>query len=578
MNSGDELRTDAPESEDESSGDDDSNSPERCGTLQKWTNYIHGWQDRYFVLKDGCLSYFKEKAEVATGSRGSISLAKALVKENEFDELRFDIGINDSIWYCRAKDREERKSWLDAIELHKNDSGIGSTLSRNGSMFSLNSISSGNLGNGSSFKNKRNKAQELKTLTSEIETLRNLSNQLMGKLENHLANTSLQKSDGDLSSCHEYDVSLFRADCLTFRTTTDHLLELAHQCVEVSLAQDDKLRARYERELEKRKKFEEFWKTSQRRGIDGPDLQEGPHSTLTDENWFDAVDVVLDDLDKESQKQEINWQNSLNTVKVPLTYGTQRTRHRFSEACDTYVKENLKYAFSSTDLDNDGWELMHSEGEMRVYRKEVEIDGVVCDPLKATHQVDGITAEEMCRWFYDPDYKMEWEGHLLDKVKVLEILSPDTAIIQSVMKRVWPSAQRDMVYLSHIRHVSAFERENNQNDTWIVCNYSVDHPDGHLGRGVVRCNLRSSMVCQTTLKQELPNSTPETRYSREKVACKVWYTADVNPGGWAPAKVLRQIYKHEYPKFLTKFGSYVYSKSEPLNPLVTIPMSLCSNE
>lgn len=31
----------------------------------------------------------------------------------------------------------------------------------------------------------------------------------------------------------------------------------------------------------------------------------------------------------------------------------------------------------------------------------------------------------------------------------------------------------------------------------------------------------------------------------------------VNPGGWAPASVLRAVYKREYPKFLKRFTSYV---------------------
>lgn len=29
------------------------------GYLSKWTNYIHGWQPRFIVLKDGTLSYYK---------------------------------------------------------------------------------------------------------------------------------------------------------------------------------------------------------------------------------------------------------------------------------------------------------------------------------------------------------------------------------------------------------------------------------------------------------------------------------------------------------------------------------------
>ena len=31
----------------------------------------------------------------------------------------------------------------------------------------------------------------------------------------------------------------------------------------------------------------------------------------------------------------------------------------------------------------------------------------------------------------------------------------------------------------------------------------------------------------------------------------------VNPGGWAPASVLRAVYKREYPKFLKRFTGYV---------------------
>ena len=50
-----------------------------AGTLSKWTNYIHGWQDRYIVLKNGTLSYYKSEHETAIGCRGSVSLHKAVV-------------------------------------------------------------------------------------------------------------------------------------------------------------------------------------------------------------------------------------------------------------------------------------------------------------------------------------------------------------------------------------------------------------------------------------------------------------------------------------------------------------------
>ena len=35
------------------------------------------------------------------------------------------------------------------------------------------------------------------------------------------------------------------------------------------------------------------------------------------------------------------------------------------------------------------------------------------------------------------------------------------------------------------------------------------------------------------------------------------FSLSVNPGGWAPASVLRAVYKREYPKFLKRFTAYV---------------------
>lgn len=38
---------------------------------------------------------------------------------HEFDECRFDISVNDSVWYLRAQDPDHRQQWIDAIEQHK---------------------------------------------------------------------------------------------------------------------------------------------------------------------------------------------------------------------------------------------------------------------------------------------------------------------------------------------------------------------------------------------------------------------------------------------------------------------------
>ncbi|CAN8219602.1 unnamed protein product, partial [Coccothraustes coccothraustes] len=52
---------------------------ELCGVLSKWTNYIHGWQDRWVVLKSNTLSYYKSEDETEYGCRGSICLSKAVI-------------------------------------------------------------------------------------------------------------------------------------------------------------------------------------------------------------------------------------------------------------------------------------------------------------------------------------------------------------------------------------------------------------------------------------------------------------------------------------------------------------------
>lgn len=61
--------------------DDDQIKYPACeGYLNKWTNYIFGWQKRWIVLKDGTLSYYKTRNETGCGCRGAISLQNACIK------------------------------------------------------------------------------------------------------------------------------------------------------------------------------------------------------------------------------------------------------------------------------------------------------------------------------------------------------------------------------------------------------------------------------------------------------------------------------------------------------------------
>lgn len=73
------LSSDEAESEDRVSDSIEPEVPTKRGTLSKWTNYLHGWQERYFVVSNGILSYYRSEFDTQYGCRGSISLHKVKV-------------------------------------------------------------------------------------------------------------------------------------------------------------------------------------------------------------------------------------------------------------------------------------------------------------------------------------------------------------------------------------------------------------------------------------------------------------------------------------------------------------------
>ena len=82
----------------------------------------------------------------------------------------------------------------------------------------------------------------------------------------------------------------------------------------------------------------------------------------------------------------------------------------------------------------------------------------------------------MCKYFWDPAVRMEWEA-TLDSSRVIEALSDDTLIFHQTMKRVWPAAQRETCFWSHIRAIPITDESRKYQDMsdWIVVNYSINH-------------------------------------------------------------------------------------------------------
>ncbi|XP_026333084.1 oxysterol-binding protein 1 isoform X2 [Hyposmocoma kahamanoa] len=95
-----------------------SGDPEKKGWLFKWTNYLKGYQRRWFVLSNGLLSYYRNQAEMAHTCRGTISLLGALI--HTADSCTFVISNGGTqTFHIRAHDEVERQSWVTALELAK---------------------------------------------------------------------------------------------------------------------------------------------------------------------------------------------------------------------------------------------------------------------------------------------------------------------------------------------------------------------------------------------------------------------------------------------------------------------------
>ncbi|CAH3018152.1 unnamed protein product [Porites evermanni] len=533
--------------------------PELQDTLSKWTNYLHGWQERWVVLSGGTLSYYKSEYDTAFGCRGSMSVAKATIQPHEFDDCRFDVSVNDCMYYLRAPDAETRQKWVDGLEAVKAaESGYGSesSLRKGGSMLSLTSVTSlSTTASSSSFKKGRGlreKLMELETfrdiVCQQIDTLQSYFDACAGTGANHKSqhadnhdNDIFGSNDGldhdaddemdELSTtptpatfnqviCNRgnrratsdsFDNSAaklsianakgvdFRGESITFKATTAGILATLQHCVDIMNKREDHWQRRLDKEIEKRKKAEAAVKTAvinarKQAFIGGPDFEEGPHSVLNEEEFYDAIEVALDRQDEVDALVRLSdcWRQGETAILISRIF----QKKNFG----TFVIFSL------------------------VYRRDYEEGGIVLDPMKATHTVKGVTAREMAHYFYDKDVRMDWES-TLESTKVLEQLSDSTLIIHQIYKRVWPSSQRDTVFLSHIREISAYDagerQENEVGRPWIVCNYSIDHPDAPTNK-YIRAVAVVSLFCQTLIEPREEGM----KLNRDHISCKITYTAN----------------------------------------------------
>uniref|UniRef100_A0AAY4B2A1 Oxysterol-binding protein n=1 Tax=Denticeps clupeoides TaxID=299321 RepID=A0AAY4B2A1_9TELE len=190
------------------------------GWLFKWTNYLKGYQRRWFVLSNGLLSYYRTQAEMAHTCRGTIQLATALIEVGDPCHLVLNSGGRS--YYLKASSEGECQRWIAALQLAK----------ANAIHMLHQSDDSGDEGPVS--QTDRTLAQgALKTLASKLDDL-GTCNELIGKhgvaLQRSLSELEeLQapNDSGDKVKAVNERATLFRITCNAMVNACRDFLELA---------------------------------------------------------------------------------------------------------------------------------------------------------------------------------------------------------------------------------------------------------------------------------------------------------------------------------------------------------------
>eukprot|EP00126_Sphaerothecum_destruens_P012691 Sdes_comp21742_c0_seq1m20312 len=324
------------------------------GTLSKWTNYISGWQDRWVILNGPVLAYYRSEADVCYGCRGSLNLKECRIVTFD-DELRFDIEIQDSVYYLRAETEDLQKLWLQHIRAAKAIVSEPSSDNlnvfsgglvghrRTSSLSSCNGLSSseGNIFQGMNqgcgmSRNASSKMVSFREKHQELETYRDILVRQTFQLQNYFeeAAEGTKSSPERKSGVQSVRLSEIREGCLTFKATTQSMLENLDFCIEHFQKYDEENLKRLETQVAKYKSLEIAFQALRNRAhsvskFGDPDMEEGPHSKLNEGEFFDAVEYALDENDK-IQEQELK--NEQEPHIIPLALST--TRHRFSDQID----------------------------------------------------------------------------------------------------------------------------------------------------------------------------------------------------------------------------------------------------
>ncbi|XP_052800519.1 oxysterol-binding protein 1-like [Mya arenaria] len=253
------------------------------GWLYKWTNYLKGYQKRWFVLQNGLLSYYRNQAEMTHTCRGTINLAAAFITTSDSCTIIISSGGNHT-FHLKATSEVDRQKWVTALELAKADAQR---------MLEPDSDEEE--------QDKTDIQTTIKTLGSKMEDL-NTCNDLIGKHGSALqrALSELEQLDGtpDVSS----KVKVINERATMFRITSNAMINACAEFLELCQTDGKKwykmLEHEYNQKLKLQELLEQCAKEQNTLEMQAKKIRPGAESPggfmsgSDDDDWEDAQDVV----------------------------------------------------------------------------------------------------------------------------------------------------------------------------------------------------------------------------------------------------------------------------------------------
>ncbi|XP_033627071.1 oxysterol-binding protein 1-like [Asterias rubens] len=250
------------------------------GWLYKWTNYIKGYQRRWFVLSNGLLSYYRNQAEMAHTCRGTINLSGAYIDTE--DSCNFVISSGTQTFHLKASSEVERQRWVTSLELAKaraiqmmeEDSDDEEELPTDVDRTELQAT--------------------LHILTSKLEDL-GICNELITK-----HGTALQRALSDLEVIHDPTEAISKLKGINeratlFRITSNAMINACGEYLEIAQAQGRKWQKTLQYERDQRLRLEDTIETlaKQHNSLEQACRDKGRHDTKSSKGT-DAEDEEED--------------------------------------------------------------------------------------------------------------------------------------------------------------------------------------------------------------------------------------------------------------------------------------------